>query len=55
MAVILYLVIPCYNEQEVLRETTKRLHDKLGRMKMAGLITEESRVVYVNDGSRDAT
>lgn len=55
MAVILYLVIPCYNEQEVLRETTKRLNEKLYRMKEIGLIAENSRVVYVNDGSRDTT
>lgn len=55
MAVILYLVIPCYNEQEVLQETTKRLSDKFYRMKTAGLIAEESCVVYVNDGSRDET
>lgn len=55
MAVTLYLVIPCYNEQEVLRETTKRLDDKWKRMEQMGLITEESRVVYVNDCSRDGT
>lgn len=55
MAVTLYLVIPCYNEEEVLRETTKRLDDKLKRIKQEGLITGESRVVYVNDGSRDGT
>jgi glycosyltransferase involved in cell wall biosynthesis len=55
MAVILYIVIPCYNEQEVLRETTRRLSDKLDRMRTAGLISGESRVVYVNDGSKDAT
>lgn len=55
MAVILYLVIPCYNEQAVLEETTKRLNDKFYRMKAIGLIAEESRVVYVNDGSGDET
>ncbi len=51
----LYLVIPCYNEQEVLRETAGRLLDKLSRMQETGLISADSRVVFVNDGSKDQT
>ena len=51
----LYLVIPCYNEIEVLRETEQRLDDKLSRMISAGLITEDSRMVFVDDGSYDGT
>ena len=51
----LYLVIPCFNEQEVLPETEKRLTDKLNRMIAAGLISPESRMVFVDDGSRDRT
>jgi glycosyltransferase involved in cell wall biosynthesis len=51
----LYVVVPCYNEQEVLSETTKRLTDKLRRMMAQNLITAESRVMYVDDGSSDAT
>lgn len=51
----LYIVVPCYNETEVLRETTKRLVDKLGRMRQAGQITDKSRIMYVDDGSKDGT
>ena len=54
-AVKLYLVIPCYNEEEVIRETEKRLDDKLGRMMADGLITSDSRMVFVDDGSKDKT
>ncbi len=51
----LYIVVPCYNEEEVLHETTKRLLDKLNRMTSDGLISADSRVMYVNDGSKDKT
>ena len=52
---VLYLVIPCYNEEEVLPETTKRLTEKLHTMIKAGQIDRESRILFVDDGSRDAT
>ena len=52
---ILYIVVPCYNEQEVLHETTKRLTDKLNRMVKDKLISDKSRIMYVNDGSKDKT
>lgn len=52
---ILYLVIPCYNEEEVLPETTRRLTEKLTGMIEARLIAPESKIVYVNDGSKDNT
>lgn len=52
---ILYLVIPCYNEQEVLPETARRLTDKLGGMIASGAISPQSRVLLVDDGSKDAT
>lgn len=51
----LYIVVPCYNEEEVLHETTKRLLDKLSRMTAEGLISSDSRIMYVNDGSKDRT
>lgn len=51
----LYLVIPCYNEQEVLPETSKRLAAKLGGMMEQGVVSEHSRVLFVDDGSRDTT
>ena len=40
---VLYLVIPCYNEEEVLPETSKRLTAKLGAMIEMGLISQEDR------------
>ncbi len=52
---ILYLVVPCYNEEAVLTETNRRLTDKLSRMLAAELISPESRILYVDDGSKDAT
>ena len=51
----LYLVIPCYNEEEVLPETSKRLDQKLGALIGAGRISEQSRILLVNDGSKDGT
>lgn len=55
MGDILYIVVPCYNEEEVLPETSRRLKDKLEGMIAAGTISEESRVLFVNDGSKDRT
>ncbi len=52
---ILYVVVPCYNEEEVLKETTKRLSNKLEKLVKENKISEESRVMYVNDGSKDKT
>ena len=52
---VLYLVIPCYNEEEVLPETSKRLTAKLGAMIEMGLISQDSKIVFVNDGSKDRT
>ena len=49
------LVIPCYNEEEVLRETTSRLLVLLEKMQAEGLISTDSAVFYVDDGSRDKT
>lgn len=51
----LYMVIPCYNEQEVLPETSKRLKEKLSTLVEAGKIDPESRIIFVNDGSKDRT
>ena len=52
---VLYLVVPCYNEEEVLHETTKRLTEKLNTMIEKELVNAESRILYVDDGSRDKT
>ena len=51
----IYFVIPCYNESEVLYETSKRLNIKVTSLIDKGLITEESRIVFVDDGSKDNT
>ena len=51
----LYIVVPCYNEEEVLPETSKRLRAKLSQLMEAGKIAPDSRVMFVNDGSRDKT
>ena len=51
----LYIVIPCYNEEEVLHETTKRLKDKLQYLINHNIISKDSKVMYVNDGSKDKT
>ncbi len=52
---ILYLVVPCYNEEEVLPETSRRLREKLTVLTAEGRISEKSRIVFVNDGSKDKT
>ena len=52
---VLYVVVPCYNEEEVICETAKRLSDKLDRMAAEGLCDEKSRILFVDDGSADKT
>ncbi len=52
---ILYLVIPCYNEQEVLPETSKRLKEKMESLMEREMISRESKIMFVNDGSKDRT
>ena len=51
----LYLVIPCYNEEEVLHETAKRLLIKMNTMIKDNVISEDSKILFVNDGSKDKT
>ena len=52
---ILYMVVPCYNEEEVLSETAVQLKEKYTSLMERKLISPESRVVFVNDGSKDKT
>lgn len=52
---ILYLVVPCYNEQEVLNETAKRLSEKMSALVNQKLIAKDSKILFVNDGSKDNT
>ena len=51
----IYLVVPCYNEEEVLPETTRRLTEKLEEMIASGRASADSRILYVDDGSADRT
>jgi len=51
----LFCVVPCYNEEEVLPETSKRLKEKVKELISKGLASEDSRIVFVNDGSKDKT
>ena len=55
MSDILYMVIPCYNEEEVLHETARQLKEKYQKLISSQKISEKSRIVFVNDGSKDRT
>lgn len=51
----LYLAVPCYNEEEVLQDTTIKLLDKFKQLIKGGKISDKSRIVYIDDGSKDKT
>ena len=51
----LYIVVPCYKEQEVLPETSRRLKEKVLALRAQGKISDKSRIMFVNDGSSDDT
>lgn len=55
MAETLYLVIPCYNEEEMLPITAKALIEKMDGLMDAGKISRKSKVMFVDDGSKDKT
>lgn len=52
---VLYLVIPCYNEEEALPVTAEKLTEKMNALIQSGKISSESRIALVNDGSKDKT
>lgn len=52
---ILYMVVPCYNEEEVLPETANRLREKYEHLISGGIVAAESKIIFVNDGSKDQT
>ncbi len=52
---VIYIVVPCYNEEEVLPETTRQLMPLLEDLMVQGKISRKSRILYVNDGSKDGT
>lgn len=51
----LYIAVPCYNEQEVLPDSSQKLLDKMMLMIAQGKITSDSRIVFIDDGSKDKT
>lgn len=51
----LYLAIPCYNEEEVLRDSAEKLNIKFNDMMAEGKITSDSKIVFIDDGSKDRT
>lgn len=51
----LYLAIPCYNEEEVLRDSAEKLLNKYNSMMSEGKITSDSKIVFIDDGSKDKT
>ena len=51
----LYLAIPCYNEEEVLRDSAEKLLNKYSTMMAEGKISADSRIVFIDDGSKDRT
>lgn len=55
MSLILYIVIPCYNEEDVINTTVNKLSKKLYNMIRKDIISEKSRIMLVNDGSKDKT
>lgn len=55
MSDTLYIVVPCYNEEEVLPETSSRLREKLLHLIDSGLAGEKSKILFVDDGSKDQT
>ena len=55
MGDVLYLVVPCYNEEDVLPSSVEMLCDQLNKMVSAGLVSADSKILLVDDGSKDAT
>ncbi|MBQ6498390.1 MAG: glycosyltransferase family 2 protein [Ruminococcus sp.] len=51
----LYIAVPCYNEEAVLPDSAAKLRAKLRSMMSDGLISDDSRIVFIDDGSADAT
>ncbi len=52
---ILYLVVPCYNEEEVLNITSKALYEKMKTLIKDNKISKKSKILFVDDGSKDKT
>ena len=55
MKPVLYIIIPCYNEESVLPVTVPDFKEKISTLTQKGMISSDSRVLFVNDGSKDKT
>lgn len=55
MKPVLYIIIPCYNEESVLPVTAPDFKEKISTLTQKGMISSDSRVLFVNDGSKDKT
>lgn len=55
MSAILYIIVPCYNEEACLDETTRQLQAKINSLVKAKMISPKSKIVFVDDGSKDKT
>ena len=51
----LYIVVPCYNEEEIIESSNCQLITKMQEMMQIKLISSDSRILYVDDGSKDGT
>ncbi|MBO6265808.1 MAG: glycosyltransferase, partial [Acidaminococcaceae bacterium] len=52
---VLYMVIPCYNEQEVLPDSAEKIKNKITQLMQQKKISRKSKICFINDGSRDRT
>lgn len=52
---ILYIVVPCYNEEQVIRDSAQLLYNRLLELKQKEIVSSKSKILFVNDGSRDKT
>ena len=48
---ILYIVVPCFNEEEVLNKTIEKLESKLSKLIKKNIVSDKSKVMFVDDGS----
>lgn len=52
---VLFLIIPCYNEKEIIKLSVETINKKLQNLIARGVISKKSKAVFVNDGSKDET
>ena len=52
---ILYIVVPCFNEEEVLPDSSSKLREKVKSLIESGKVSDKSKILFVDDGSKDKT